>query len=185
MFVPWNTSEWYRKRYPHIGWIVQPNGCHTFTGRRDEGGYGWVRYGGKMQRAHRARYLREIGPIPSGLVLDHFVCDGGPAGCCNPAHCRPVTRRENTLRGDTLAARCASKTHCIRGHEFTPDNTLVTRAGKRACRQCGRDRKYARYHGDPEYRKRYIRQTAANAIKRRSRTIVPANDFHKLPERTE
>lgn len=38
----------------------------------------------------------------------------------------------------------APKTHCIRGHEFTPENTVIVRDGKaRACRVCKRDRQRA------------------------------------------
>lgn len=31
-----------------------------------------------------------------------------------------------------------TKTHCIRGHEFTPENTYRTRKGGRVCRACHR-----------------------------------------------
>ena len=184
MFVPWSDSSEYRKRYPYIGWTVEQNGCHTFTGRRDKGGYGWVRFNGKMMGAHRARYLREIGQIPDDLVLDHFACNNGYAGCCNPAHCRPVTRRENTLRGETLAARCAAKTHCLRGHEFTPENTLVSKAGKRVCRKCRRDRRHTRYHMDAGYRKEFIRKTTARARARKLLALA-AKNLHNLPEGAE
>lgn len=35
----------------------------------------------------------------------------------------------------------APKTHCIRGHEYTPENTAIVRGGKaRACRACKRER---------------------------------------------
>lgn len=34
----------------------------------------------------------------------------------------------------------AVKTHCIHGHEFTPDNTYVTPYGARQCRACSRAR---------------------------------------------
>lgn len=35
-------------------------------------------------------------------------------------------------------------THCIRGHEFTPENTSHSN-GKRNCKTCARDRRKARY----------------------------------------
>lgn len=34
--------------------------------------------------------------------------------------------------------RLASRTHCKRGHEFTPENTYLTKAGHRVCRECHR-----------------------------------------------
>jgi hypothetical protein len=40
------------------------------------------------------------------------------------------------LRGDTFAARNAAKTHCKHGHEFTPENTVARRDGRRRCRAC-------------------------------------------------
>lgn len=34
-----------------------------------------------------------------------------------------------------------NQTHCVHGHEFTPENTRYERGGKkRCCRQCGRDK---------------------------------------------
>jgi hypothetical protein len=53
-----------------------------------------------------------------------------------------VTCRENILRGDGLAAIRARKTHCLRGHEFTPENTCRNRKG-RECRTCQRVRQTA------------------------------------------
>ena len=29
--------------------------------------------------------------------------------------------------------------HCIHGHEFTPENTLITKKGRRSCRTCQRN----------------------------------------------
>jgi hypothetical protein len=51
---------------------------------------------------------------------------------------RPVTHKENLLRSDSPPAVNARKTHCIRGHEFTPANTVrrPSRPRARACRAC-------------------------------------------------
>lgn len=38
----------------------------------------------------------------------------------------------------------SSKTHCKRGHEFTPENTQTNDAGHRRCRTCTRARQSAR-----------------------------------------
>ncbi len=40
----------------------------------------------------------------------------------------------------------AIKTHCIHGHEFTHENTLIKRDGKRSCRTCNREHANRRYH---------------------------------------
>lgn len=73
------------------------------------------------------------GPVPEGLVLDHFACDN--RACVRPDHMRPVTSRENTLRGDAPSAWNLAKTECNNGHEFTPENTYE-RGGIRHCRAC-------------------------------------------------
>ena len=39
-----------------------------------------------------------------------------------------------------------AKTHCKHGHEFTPENTYVTKDGRRKCRECGRRACRAYYH---------------------------------------
>jgi hypothetical protein len=40
------------------------------------------------------------------------------------------------------AARDNHRTHCVHGHEYTPENTITDRNGRRDCRTCrrGRDR---------------------------------------------
>jgi len=43
------------------------------------------------------------------------------------------------LRGKTVAAHNAQKTHCPQGHEFTPENTYRV-GGARRCRECNRAR---------------------------------------------
>lgn len=80
------------------------------------------------------------GPIPAGLTLDHLC---RVRACVNPAHLEPVTLAENKRRGESPAARKARQTHCMRGHEFTPENTIrrKDRRGRgiltgRECRVC-------------------------------------------------
>jgi hypothetical protein len=90
--------------------------------------------------AHRYAYELLIGPIPDGLTIDHIchtadcrvpVNDCPHRRCVNPAHLRPVTLAKNIQRTGNGA-----KTHCKRGHEFTPSNTYVMRNGGRMCRAC-------------------------------------------------
>lgn len=131
-FVRWSTRH---RKGP--GWVVQENGCHRWTGSTNGSGYGHVSVGGRLTPIHRARYEREVGPIPPGMYLDH-LCENRL--CCNPDHCRPATPRENTLRGDsTIAARNLAKTHCIHGHELAGENLIIRpRGGGRDCRTCRR-----------------------------------------------
>jgi hypothetical protein len=121
--------------------------CWLWRGGYDGKGYGRLKVGRSYVGAHRFAYEHFVGPIPDGLVLDHFACDT-PA-CVNPRHVRPVTQRENLMRSDTLPARCQAKTHCPRGHEYTAENTLWCRTGggraARRCRECNRQRCAEKY----------------------------------------
>ena len=103
------------------------SGCWEWTGAKSPIGYGsCTNYAepdkGRRKNiaAHRLVWLLERGPIPPNLQIDHLCCN---KGCVNPDHLELVTQRENLLRGDTLAARNAAKTHCRLGHPydgFTP-----------------------------------------------------------------
>jgi hypothetical protein len=131
VFVPWNP-----KRKDSPGWTKDANGCDIWRGANVKG-YGVVRVGPtRNYLVHRLRYEREIGPIPEGAELDHFVCDNGAGGCCNPHHCRPVAHRENLLRGNTVASIHAAKTHCPKNHPLSGDNLVRGSHGERKCRTC-------------------------------------------------
>ena len=83
--------------------IPEPNsGCWLWTGARDPKGYGLCRFplgdAVILQRAHRVVYQIERGAIPVGLEIDHLCRN---PSCVNPDHLEPVTRRENTLRGNS------------------------------------------------------------------------------------
>jgi hypothetical protein len=116
--------------------IDPETGEWIWTGRIDRDGYG--RYSG--QGVHRLVYLALVGPIPAGLEIDHVKVWGCTSrACCSPWHLEPVTRRENTLRGDSFAGINARKTRCDHGHLYTPANTYWSN-GRRDCRRCIRRR---------------------------------------------
>lgn len=108
--------------------------CWLWTAGRSDG-YGVLRVGGRSVKAHRFAYKLLVGPIPSGLQPDHLC---RVRLCVRPDHLEPVTSRENTLRGESFAARRAARTHCVQGHAYSPENTYVRRKGGRHCRACGR-----------------------------------------------
>lgn len=121
------------------------SGCWVWTGRTrgSRGGeYGDLVIDGRRVAAHRAAYEAAVGPIPDGLVIDHLCRN---RLCCNPEHLEPVTPRVNVLRGDTIVARNAAKTHCQRGHAFDEANTIRTPDNRRRCRECKRQADVARY----------------------------------------
>lgn len=120
--------------------------CLVWTGRTNRG-YGRFRVSTNVQgMAHRWAYERWVGPIPEGLTIDHLChnadadCVAGEAcphrACVNPSHLELTTQRENTLRGKAVTAKFAVATHCVNGHEFTPENTIQRKGGGRACRAC-------------------------------------------------
>jgi hypothetical protein len=107
--------------------------CLLWTGSKTRNGYGVFGYAhGKKAMAHRFAYERLIEPIPDGLQLDHLCRN---RACVNPHHLEPVTQKVNLLRGIGFAGVNARKTHCPRGHEYTPENTKSF-SGWRQCRAC-------------------------------------------------
>jgi hypothetical protein len=74
-----------------------PDGCWEWTGAMSRAtGYGKATMNGRSDGAHRIMYELIVGPIPTGLDLDHLCRN---RICVNPAHLEPVTRSENVRRG--------------------------------------------------------------------------------------
>jgi hypothetical protein len=115
--------------------VTVGDGCWEFTGCKCFG-YGYIRWDGKQKRTHRVMYELLVGPIPVGTELDHLCRN---RACCRPDHLEVVTTKENLRRGVGWAGQNAQKTHCVNGHEFTPENTYQQKggwAGGRGCIEC-------------------------------------------------
>lgn len=114
--------------------IDNKTGCWNWTGSLNNG-YGEVRINKKLYRIHRFIYAWLIAPIPKGKsknisVLDH-ICNNRK--CCNPAHLRLLSDKENILRGNGATAKKAKQTHCKNGHLLPPAIN-----GHRRCMICHR-----------------------------------------------
>ena len=109
-------------------------GCWIWLGSCDERGYGYLRFNGRNQRAHRASYETVNGPIPSGLSICH-KCD--TPSCVNPDHLFAGTQRDN-LRDASAKKRIfnQTKTTCPKGHPYEGANLFIARTGARGCRAC-------------------------------------------------
>jgi hypothetical protein len=129
----------------HVKRIAIDGTCWIWTGVKSTRGYGRTFVGHKAFQAHRVIYEILIGPIPSGLTLDHLCRN---RACVNPSHLEPVTDRENRMRGISPPALAARKTHCKYGHEFSPENTRPGWDGRRICRICSRAGALRKYYRD-------------------------------------
>lgn len=112
-----------------------PSGCWFWTGWRNHDGYGRIRLDGRMVFVHRLVYELSTGPVPEGKEVCH-TCD--VRHCIRPLHLVAATHEEN-IRDAKLKGRMrgrGGRTHCLRGHAFTDENTIHRKDGTRTCRTC-------------------------------------------------
>jgi hypothetical protein len=157
--------------------------CWDWQGNPNTSGYGIFQLNGKSCLAYRVSFQWFSGPLHQELTPDHLC---RRRICVNPIHLEEVPGPINTLRGDTLNAYYAARTHCEHGHEFNEKNTgwQTTKAGKkfRLCLACRwiRNKERRAKNGDAirayhrEYRRRNLERVrgyeiAYNARKKKLR----------------
>lgn len=126
--------------------VPEPNtGCWLWTGELKPSGYArfTICRDGKKKKfaAHRFAYEVFIGPIPSGLQIDHLC---RVRSCINPLHLEAVTQRENLLRGVGPSAINARKIYCTNGHRLPEIPTYYRCGPERVCIICKRELERAR-----------------------------------------
>lgn len=121
---------WAKTRIADCGYETP---CVVWTAYKLPNGYGRVAWKGAPRLAHRVAYEAQVAAIPDGLMIDHLCRN---RACVNVSHLEPVTNQVNILRGETIMAAHAAKTHCKNGHSFDEANTRLTKAGHRICIAC-------------------------------------------------
>lgn len=82
--------------------VARDSGCIEWIGSSDHKGYGQLRIGGKLIKAHRYAVERSIGQIPNGMVVMH-ICDNPK--CVNIDHLQVGTQTDNVRDMDTKGRR--------------------------------------------------------------------------------
>lgn len=116
------------------------DGCWHWLGHLTPAGYGYFWERPRKHGAHRWSYEQFVGPIPDGLEIDHLCRN---RSCVNPTHLEAVDHHTNLMRGSTLPSTNAAKTHCAKGHAYTPDNVRIRSNGARHCKTCNRENQAA------------------------------------------
>lgn len=141
---PLSGESRYEKPVEQRFWekVKKTDSCWLWTGAQNKKGYGQFRVSPSAntpRKAHRWAWESLVGPIPTGLEIDHVVC--AVTNCVRPDHMEIVTKSENVRRARALRPR---PTHCKRGHAFTTENTRINAKGAMNCRQCAHDQYLAR-----------------------------------------
>lgn len=145
--VPWPLTEKEAQRFWSGVDKRGPDECWPWRRTTDGKGYGtfWLRKG--QHRAHRVAWaIANQGASAAGLMGCH-ACDN--TLCCNPAHIWMGTNKENQTDAFRKGRQVPpplrpgyspwnkGRSHCKRGHEFTPENTVIRKSKGVTMRKCG------------------------------------------------
>lgn len=130
-----------------LGKIEKTKSCWLWLGSRSGKGYGSFWLNGRKRPASQVAWsMANKQSFPSGMFACH-TCDNPK--CVNPDHIFVGTPKDNT-QDAILKNRFKpvpkghrglwqkAKTHCIHGHEFNFENTIIRSNGCRGCLACRR-----------------------------------------------
>lgn len=96
-------------RLPARFWAkVAPSsgGCWEWTGAKNEAGYGYIRVGDRVRRAHCVIYETLVGPIPDGYEIAHSCWN---RACVRLAHLEPLPPTEHRARDADVRAMAKAR----------------------------------------------------------------------------
>ena len=129
--------------------IDAATGCWRWTAAVDRRGYGKLGLrGSKTGKAHRISFMLHNGVIPQGMLVCH---SSDTPSCVNPAHLFLGTTKDNVadmLQKGRAWRQGQFRTHCMRGHEVSPENTYYYQHSHQ-CRTCSAIRWRARQARKP------------------------------------
>jgi hypothetical protein len=100
-----------------------------------------------------------LGPRPNGMQVCHNDGHRTNAVLANLRYDTPGGNSQDMIRHGTSRQR--AKTHCPKGHEYTPENTCTDKLGRRSCLTCKREREL---ESSRAYRQRHLEE-----VRRRDR----------------
>lgn len=128
--------------------VEKTDTCWVWRGWVTAAGYGRIRLRQRNWLVHHVSLAFAGIEVPEGMTADHLCSN--PL-CVRPEHLQIVTRSLNTMRANDRRRRArplpvpvkrtppnSAKTHCPRGHAYTPENTYNPPGGhaRRMCRTC-------------------------------------------------
>jgi hypothetical protein len=115
-------------------------GCWLWQGAKTSKGRGCLHIDGHTITTHKLFFILLIGQVPDGMEL-HHRCE--VKHCCNPEHLVVTTPKGH--RGFHVHYR-SLRTHCPKGHAYTPENIRSSKHGWKSCRTCFNEAQLKRYH---------------------------------------